>query len=165
MSNIVVRHFAMLCVAVLLAAIPGTARAQQARSCNWDECALRIKAPTLSTPATLVRGREAVEVVRLGLFEPAVAPFVTLSDSAVAHAQVYDVMFDRGSMISLAGTAIAIAAPILFRSTMKKIAWTGVGLGVSFYGGYVTNRANEALSEAIWWYNRELQRGQAPDSR
>jgi hypothetical protein len=150
-----------LTIACILAAVaaPRSADAQQTpRACTWDECALRIKAPTLSTPAMLVRGREDTEVVRLGLLEPAIAPFVQLSDSAVARAQVYDVLFDRGSFISISGTVIAIAAPILLGGTMQKIAWTGVGIGLSVYGGYVTNRANDALSEAIWWYNRELPR-------
>jgi hypothetical protein len=146
-----------LASAAALTVTPAAAQQQAAPSCPWDECALRVKAPTLSTPAMLVRGRGDVEVVRLGMLEPAVAPFMAASDSAVVHATVYDVLFDRGSMISIAGTVVAIAGPILFRSTIQKIAWTGVGVGVSFYGGHVTNVANEALSRAIWWHNRELQ--------
>jgi hypothetical protein len=147
----------LVAAAVALFAQPASAQ-QAARACPWDECALRIKAPTLTTPAMLVRGMDAEEVVRLGLLEPAIAPFVQLSDSAVAHARVYDVLFDRGSIVSLSGTVIAIAAPILFRGTMQKIAWTGVGIGLSVYGGYLTNRANDELEQAIWWYNRELAR-------
>jgi hypothetical protein len=145
---------------------PGHGQAQQVpQVCSWDQCALRIKAPTLTTPAMLVRGSDDIEVARLGLLEPAIAPFVQLSDSAAARAGLYDVLYDRGSIISLTGTAIAITAPILFRGTMQKIVWTGVGIGVSFYGGHVVNQANEALSEAVWLYNRELHRAHVPASR
>jgi hypothetical protein len=153
------RSAALTCAVLSAAALlPQHAAAQQARACTWDECALRVKAPTLTTPAMLVRGVNDEEVVRLGMLEPAIAPFVQLSDSAVAHARVYDVLFDRGSMISIAGTVVAIAAPILLRSTMQKIAWTGVGIGLSVYGGYLTNRATDELNQAVWWYNRELAR-------
>jgi hypothetical protein len=161
MSKPTARSFLLPCLLSLatLALHAHPASAQHAtRACTWDECALRIKAPTLTTPAMLVRGMDAEEVVRLGLLEPAIAPFVQLSDSAVAHARVYDVLFDRGSIVSLSGTVIAVAAPILFRGTMQKIAWTGVGIGLSVYGGYLTNRANDELEQAIWWYNRELAR-------
>jgi hypothetical protein len=130
--------------------------AAQERPCTWDTCSLRIQAPTLTTPTRLVRGIDNEEVVKLGLLEPAVAPWVALSDSAVAYARVYDVQFDRGSLISLAGTIIAIGAPIIMDGTMQKIAFTGVGIGFSVVGGIITNRANEALSKAVWWYNREL---------
>ncbi|CAN5870030.1 hypothetical protein BH23GEM9_BH23GEM9_28450 [soil metagenome] len=126
------------------------------QQCTYDECALRIRAPTLTTPMKLVRGREAVDVVQLGLLHPAIEPFVQLSDSAAAYARTYDTLFDRGSVISLAGTAIAIVAPIAMRGTMQKIAFTGVGIGFTVVGGVITNRANEALSKAIWWYNREV---------
>jgi hypothetical protein len=154
----------VLCSLAAAATIwPGHSQAQHVpQVCSWDQCALRVKAPTLTTPAVLVRGIDDIEVARLGLLEPAIAPFVQLSDSAVARAEVYDVLYDRGSIISITGTVVAITAPILFRGTMQKIVWTGVGVGVSFYGGLVVNRANEALSEAVWWYNRELHRGQIP---
>jgi hypothetical protein len=128
------------------------------RRCTYDACALRVQPPTLTTPQMLVRGTAGTEVVRLGLLEPEVAPFVALSDSAVAHARVYDVLYDRGSIISITGTVVSIAAPFLLRGTMQKIAFTGAGVGLSVYGGVLTNRANDALARSIWWYNRELPR-------
>jgi hypothetical protein len=146
--------FVLLMVAAPAAAVHG----QAPQPCTWDTCALRIQAPSLTTPMRLVRGSDNEEVVRLGLMQPAVAPWVSLSDSAVAYARIYDVQFDRGSIISLTGTVIAIAAPILMEGTMQKIAFTGVGIGFSVVGGMVTNRANEALSRSVWWYNRELAR-------
>jgi hypothetical protein len=150
---------ALLLSVLLMVAAPAVAvHGQAPRPCTWDTCALRIQAPSLTTPMRLVRGTDSEEVVRLGLMQPAVAPWVSLSDSAVAYARIYDVQFDRGSIISLTGTVIAIAAPILMEGTMQKIAFTGVGIGFSVVGGVITNRANEALSRSVWWYNRELAR-------
>jgi hypothetical protein len=137
----------------------GAASAQQTPApCTYDTCALRIQAPTLTTPLLLVRGRDDIEVMRLGLLEPAVAPFVALSDSAVAHAHVYDVLYDRGAIINITGTVLAIGAPIVFQRTSQKVGFTVVGIGLTVYGGVLTNRANDALARAIWWYNRELPR-------
>jgi hypothetical protein len=145
-------------MALLGLALATPARSQAPVPCTWDTCALRIQAPSFTTPMRLVRGTASEEVVQLGLMQPAVAPWVTLSDSAVHYARIYDVQFDRGSFISLAGTIIAIGAPIIMEGTMQKIAFTGVGIGFSVVGGVITNRANEALSRAIFHYNRELAR-------
>lgn len=135
--------------------------------CTFDECSLRIQAPSLRTPRMLVRGTENVPVVPLGLLEPAIAPFVQLSDSAVAQAEIYDLLSDRGSIVTIAGTVVAFAAPIIFRGAMQKIGFTAVGIGLTVYGGTLTNRADDNLSRAIWWYNRELAArappGQRPD--
>jgi hypothetical protein len=144
---------------VLCGAGAGSASAQGAlRPCTYDTCALRVQAPTLTGPRMLVRGAQGTEVVRLGLLEPAIAPFVTLSDSAVAHAHLYDTLYDRGSILNIAGTVIAIASPILLRGAMQKIAFTGAGIGLTVYGGVLVNQANDALSRSLWWYNRELAR-------
>jgi hypothetical protein len=141
---------------LLVTARAGPASAQTA--CTWDSCALRVQPPTLTTPLMLVRGSQDQEVVRLGLLEPAIAPFVALSDSAVAHARIYDVLYDRGSLLNIAGTVVSIGAPILLRGAMQKIAFTGAGIGMTVYGNMLTNQANDSLNRAIWWYNRELPR-------
>jgi hypothetical protein len=127
-------------------------------NCTYDSCSLRIQPPTMTTPLMLVRGVEGEEVVRLGLMEPAVAPLLTRSDSAAAHARIYDTWYDRGSMLNIAGTVVAIAAPILLDGTMQKIAFTGAGIGLTVYGNLLINRANDSLNRALWWYNREFAR-------
>lgn len=160
MIRSIVRALAMGALLNTLSA--GGASAQQApANCSYDTCALRIRAPTMTTPRMLVRGQEGDEVVRLGLMEPAIAPFVQLSDSAAFHARTYDVLYDRGSLITIVGTVLAVGSPIVFGGTMQKIGFTMAGVGISIYGSIVTNQANEALSSAVWWYNRELPR--APD--
>ncbi|HSJ05406.1 MAG TPA: hypothetical protein VK936_01805 [Longimicrobiales bacterium] len=137
-----------------LTAVPTPAAAQEA--CTYDTCGLRIRAPSFSAPRAIVRGTDGTEVARLGLMEPAIAPLVQLSDSAVAHARVYDVLNDRGSIITIVGTVLSIGAPIIFRDTGQKIGFAVAGIGITVYGGMVSNQAQEALSRAIWWYNREL---------
>jgi hypothetical protein len=159
LSRVLVRTSCTVVTAASLLLHAAALQGQAApRRCTYDTCALRVQPPTLTAPQMLVRGVAGTEVVRLGLLEPEVAPFVTLSDSAVAHARVYDVLYDRGSIISLTGTVISIAAPILLRGTMQKIAFTGAGVGLTVYGGALTNRANDTLARSIWWYNRELPR-------
>jgi hypothetical protein len=154
------RTFLHATAAAVMVLLPAVASAQDApatpAACTYDTCALRVQAPSFTSPLQIVRGLEGAEVVTLGLLQPEVAPFLALSDSAVAHARVYDVQFDRGTLISYAGTAIAIVAPILLEGTMQKIAFTGVGIGLSVYGGMLINQANDALNRALWWYNREL---------
>lgn len=125
--------------------------------CAYDDCALRIRAPTLTTPAALVRGRSEEELVQLGFRQPFVASFFVRSDSAYAHARRYDVLYDRGGFMNIAGTVMAIASPIIFPNTSQKIGFTLAGIGLSFWGGLVTNSANDALAQAIWWHNRELE--------
>jgi hypothetical protein len=151
------RKFILAAILSVLA-LPAPAAAQARVPCTWDACALRIQPPTLTTPLMLVRGAAGEEVIRLGLLEPEVAPWVALSDSAVAHARIYDVLYDRGSMLNIAGTVVAMAAPILMRGTMQKIAFTGAGIGLTIYGGVLVNQANDSLHRAVWWYNRELAR-------
>jgi hypothetical protein len=149
-----------LAIIAVATAIPAPTAAQEA--CTYETCGLRIRAPSFSAPRALVRGSDGVEVARLGLMEPAIAPLVQLSDSAVAHARVYDVLNDRGSIITIVGTVLSIGAPIVFRETGQKIGFAVAGIGITVYGGMVSNQAQEALSRAIWWYNRELARGNNP---
>jgi len=32
----------------------------------------------------------------------------------------------------------------------------GTALGITVYGGHLTNVASDELSRTVWWYNREL---------
>jgi hypothetical protein len=139
----------------LLTASHGYAQ-QTVQPCSYDECALRVKAATLTAPEILVRGAQDAEVIRLGLFKPAVSSFMVRSDSAIVYAGVYDRLYDTGGVLNIIGTALTIAAPVLLDGFLRKALWTGAGIGLSVYGGVLTNRANDALARAIWFHNREL---------
>lgn len=146
-------HCATLLLFVTAAAADGQ---QRAEPCTYEECALRVKEATFTTPQMLVRGQHDVELVKLGLFKPAISSFMVRSDSAVAHGRVYDRLYDTGGVLNIAGGILTVASPIIFHGTLRKLAWTAAGIGLSLYGGVLTNRANDALSRAIWWHNREL---------
>ncbi|MEX1183725.1 MAG: hypothetical protein WEF86_10865 [Gemmatimonadota bacterium] len=151
--------FAAMTAAALLVQ-PGTAdaRAQATQTrCGYDECALRISPGSFTTPPALLRGRDGARVTQLGLFQEAVTPHFARSDSARAYALEYDRLYDRGGVLSSAGTVIAVLAPIILDGTMRRIVFTAVGVGVSVYGGVVTKRADDALSTAVWWHNRDLR--------
>jgi hypothetical protein len=144
---------------LLLFALASRAGAQQTIApCSYDECALRIKGATFTRPQLLVQGQRETELVRLGLFQPAVSSFMTRSDSAVVYASVYDRLYDTGGVINIVGTALTVGSPIIFEGWLRKLLFMALGLGLSTYGGYLTNQADEALSHAIWWHNRELIR-------
>jgi hypothetical protein len=80
------------------------------------------------------------------------------SDSAAAYALKYDNSYDTGGVLTIVGTVLSIAAPLFVDGTIRKIGWSAVGIGISVYGGVVTNRANDHLARAIWWHNRSLTR-------
>jgi hypothetical protein len=143
---------------LVLAAISPASAQQTITPCSYDECALRIRAATFTRPQMLVRGQHETELVRLGLFQPAVSSFMTRSDSAVVYASVYDRLYDTGGVINIFGTALTVGSPIIFDGWLRTLLFMAVGLGLSTYGGYLTNQADEALSHAIWWHNRELTR-------
>ena len=145
--------------ALLVLAVATPAAAQQTIApCSYDDCALRVKGATFTRPQLLVQGQHETELVRLGLFQPAVSSFMTRSDSAVVYASVYDRLYDTGGVINLFGTALTVGSPIIFEGWLRKLLFMGLGIGLSTYGGYLTNQADEALSHAIWWHNRELTR-------
>jgi hypothetical protein len=151
----------IIIAALLLSGLAPVAHAQQGANCTWDSCALRIRAPSFTRGPALVRGAQDEEIVPLGLMQPAIAPYMW-SDSSRHYAERYDVLYDRGGILNIAGTATAIIAPIIFPNTSQKIGFTLVGVGISILGGVFTNQANDALNRAVWWHNRELSATRQP---
>ena len=142
----------------LLLAVPASAQRSTA-PCPYDECALRIKSATFTAPPALVRGLQDEQLARLGLFQAPITQYMLRSDSAAVYARKYDDTYDTGGVLTIVGTVLSIASPIIFRGTVRKILWTTAGIGISVYGGIITNRANDHLARAIWWHNRELTPG------
>jgi hypothetical protein len=150
---------ALRTAALLLLVVATQTSAQRTIApCSYDECALRVKAATFTRPPLLVQGQGETELVRLGLFQPAVSSFMTRSDSAVVYASVYDRLYDTGGVINIVGTVLTVGAPFIFEGWLRKLLFLGVGIGLSTWGDYLTNQADEALAHAIWWHNRELIR-------
>ena len=155
------KYAALVALAMLLSVVMAAdARAQtDASQCRYDECALRISPGSFTQSPALLRGRDGQRVAQLGLFQEPVTPHFAQSDSARAYALEYDRLFDRGGVLSGAGTIVAVLAPIVLHGTLRQVAFTAVGVGLSAYGSVVTKRADEALSTAVWWYNRDMTTG------
>lgn len=133
--------------------------AQGAPACTYDVCAFRLEGNSL------LRGRQDEVVARLGfLSAPRLAPIFAPADTARAHAAVFDANYRSGRIYMIAGALLGGAAVVAAeqsrlrprdRSTIL-LGVGGVGIIVSYVGLRKVGRANDALSRAIWWYNRSL---------
>jgi hypothetical protein len=148
----------VLFVALLL--ITG-ASAMAAQESEYDQNALRVESHQGNL--RILRGVEGTIAARAGIFHPPkVANLVSQSDSALAEAKVFERDYEPGQWITALGIATLGAA--IGASRIPDINPTiQVGLYVtSFaalaYGGNKLHSAYEALSKAIWWYNRDLKR-------
>ena len=133
-------------------------------SCAYDQCALRVERNRI------LRGASGERVARLGVFSAtSLSDLVSgiPSDSALAHARIFDANSGRGSTLAFVGALTAGAALGVAHSrreqrltggtlTVFAIAFSGVV--IEFVGVRKVVKARDALSRAIWWHNRELDR-------
>lgn len=145
--------------------IPALAEAQaptaRPQGCTYATCALRVRAATFTRPPILVRGAAEEELSGIGSFGDAVAPWFQASDSAYAQAQRYDRLGPISGVLNIAGTAMLILGPILTDWSERPGSTAAIflsGLGLTLYGGELNNRAQDALSRAVWHYNATLPR-------
>ena len=135
--------------------------AMAAQEPSYDENALRV----VSRQGTMqiLRGVEGIVASRSGMFHgPRVADLVAQSDSALAEAKIFERDYQPAQW--LLGTAIVSLGAAIGASRINDInPFIQVGLTtttfVSFaFGAKKLLTAHEALSKAIWWYNRDLKR-------
>jgi hypothetical protein len=152
-------------LALLLAAPAG---AQTTEPCSYAECALRVRAAGFTTPAALVRGQNDSVVIALPGFNARLAPHFPRPDSAYYHALRYDTYRRRAFIANIAGPAMFVLGSFLTDWSDRPVSSAllmGTALGLTVYGGHVTNVANDELSRTIWWYNRELvETGRPPEN-
>lgn len=152
MNRILLACFAMFVCTLPLAA-------QTAPPCSYAECALRLRAATFTTPAALVRGQYDSVVVALPGFRSRLAPHFPRPDSAYYHALRYDTYSRRAFIANIAGP-LAFVLGSLFNDWSERpvssALMMGTALGLTVYGGHLTNVASDELSRTVWWYNREL---------
>ena len=147
-----------------LSAAPLTAESQGGTStsvaCPYDECALRLEGPRL------LRGVQGVPVGRLTLWSgPRLTDLVSTSDSARAYARRFDANYNWGSRLSFVGALFLAAVGVDhlrgYQGTMRREHQLELGISggaLLLAGGFKLRRANEALSRAMFWYNRDLPR-------
>lgn len=152
----------------LALSLAGPLGAQTTGSCSYAECALRVRAPGFTTPAAIVRGQNDSVMVVLPGFSGRLAPMFPRPDSAYYHALRYDTYRRRAFIANIAGPAAFVIGSFLTNWSDRPVSSAllmGGALGITVYGGYVTNVANDELSRTIWWYNRELvEAGRPPEN-
>lgn len=150
---------------VALAALPCAARAQAARAaagCTYETCALRVE-PRFWGPPRLLRGRESVEVGKLGAFGGGVDSLLVGPDSAAASARRYVRAARTSNTLALLGAAAYVALLVHSDNTRKDFDNTDIALGVSGLAFGIASipfhlRAEHNLSRAVWLYNAALAR-------
>lgn len=151
----------------LALSITGSLAAQTPEPCSYAECALRVRAAGFTTPAAIVRGYSDSVVVVLPGFTGRLAPYFPRPDSAYYHALRYDTNNRRAFIANIAGPAAFVIGSFLTNWSERPVSsalMMGSAIGITVYGGYVTNLASDELSRTVWWYNRELvETGRPPD--
>ena len=160
------RHtLAAVLVATSVASTIGAQMPVAAPTCTYDSCSLRLELFEVK------RGAGNERVGRFGMFgRTAMTPLVLqTSDSAMAHARLFDREYSRGLKLTWAGlliTAPTLAA-LMHHSNGRddfdgtSIALAGgvlVGTFIETIGTNKLRNAQKALSRALWWHNRELPR-------
>ena len=150
---------------VALAVLPCTASAQVSRApsgCTYETCALRVE-PRLFSAPLLLRGRQGVEVGRLGGFGGGVDSLLAGPDSAAAHARRYVSEIRSANTLSLLSAA-AFVVVATRTDWFRDDAGDGdvaVGIAGTVLGLVAIplhQRAERNLSRAVWFYNAALAR-------
>ena len=132
----------------------------QADTTSYDANALRLESHF--GDIRIVRGLSGPVVGSIGTFHtPDLSRIVAPSANAVREAREFERNQRPGSIATLiggiiVGTSIAV-------STRNDASWgllsaELIGTGLVVYGAVHLNRAYNALSKSLWWYNRDLKR-------
>jgi hypothetical protein len=152
------RSIAVLFIAHLLAMGASVMAAQES---VYDENALRV----VSRQGTMriLRGIDGTVVASGGVFHgPRLAHLVSQSENAVAEARIFERDYDPGQWVLGLGIASLGAAIGASRITdinpVIQVGLYATAFASLGYAGKKLHSAYEALSKAIWWYNRDLKR-------
>jgi hypothetical protein len=110
----------------------------------------------------IVRGLNGPVVGNLGTFSRVdLTKLVAPSENAVKEAREFNRNYGSGMLASaIGGVALGVSLAI---AANNKPSWGLISSEVAagalvLYGGIRLNRAYNALSKSIWWYNRDLIR-------
>lgn len=135
--------------------------AMAAQEPSYDENALRVE--SRQGNLRILRGVEGTIVSRAGIFHgPKVASLVMQSDSALAEAKVFERDYQPGQRLAALGIATLGAAIGTSRihdiNPFIQVGLTATSFIAIGFGAKKLDSAYQALSRAIWWYNRDLKR-------
>lgn len=143
-----------------LLVIPAASFAQIDTAAGYDANALRLESHF--GDLSIVRGASGSAVASIGVFRTvSLVRLVAPSENAVREAREFERNQRPGAIAVMLGGMILGAS--IAMSTRNDPSWglipAGIaGSGVLIYGGLRLNRAYNALSRSIWWYNRDLKR-------
>jgi hypothetical protein len=157
---------ARLAAALLAPPAPAAAQtATPAETCAYDACALRL------WENDLLEGREGERVAAFGFFRPPAArELLEASDSAAWHLDRVEETYTSGRVIWILGQAASLAGLVMYFSPDPAVQKGGfaaqtAGFLVTSLGQRRVTTAKEAMSRAVWWYNRDVAAGRAPRDR
>ena len=134
--------------------------AAQDSTCTYDRCALRLH--YTSSGPRLVQGQSAVSIARIGLYPPRIDLFAAANDSTRSHYEAFRQHHSRAATFGIVSLATLLGSVILHYSSDEDVAQgAAIGLVVTSFGfslaaGSNRRRAGNELSQAIWFFNREL---------
>lgn len=127
--------------------------------CDYDSCALRLQIQKGSW--TITRGHQATPVGSIGFRVPNVASLVAAVPEAVTEARFFQSNYPRGGVLLVIGGIAATAGFKIsgFKGDQPVANAVGVaGTVLLFYGAHKQQLALNALNNAIWLYNRGLDK-------
>ena len=143
-----------------LVSFPTWALAQADETRSYDTNALRVESHF--GDFRIVRGADGAVVGRIGTFSRVdLTELVAPSQNAVREAREFNSNYGPGTLASAIG-AMALGVSLAVASN-NEASWGLIsaevaGSGLLLYGGIRLNRAFNALSRSIWWYNRDLKK-------
>lgn len=161
MSRRIVIALSLMFVAPLVA----NAQSSVARAplgCTYETCALRVE-PRFWGPHRLLRGREGVEVGKLGGFGGGVDTLLAGPDSAATYARryVHAARTANGlSLLSAVAFVVVATRTDWFRDDASdgEVAIGVAGTALALVSIPFRLRAEQSLSRSVWFYNAALAR-------
>lgn len=135
------------------------------QGCAYDACALRL------WDADLLEGQKAERVARFGFFRPPAArELFESSDSATSYLDVVEDTYTSGRVLWFVGQIVSAAGLVMSFSSDSDVQHSGfgaqaAGFVVVWLGQRRVTRAREAMSRAVWWYNRDVAAGRSLGAR
>jgi hypothetical protein len=150
----------LLALLGLPAVTHGRTNAQELPVCEaYNTCALRVQYRLLGTE--IVRGAENTRVARIGWGTPPLEELFARSDQATTRFDRFRTDHGRASWLAVLG-GIEIIGGLVARSQGADDWALGLsisGVAVEVAARIFSTRADEHLSQAIWWYNASLAEG------
>ena len=156
------RHLASVLPALSLAILASTGVAQPVTGsgCSYESCGVRLQTSFLSEH--LVRGDSSVKVVKMGFTGGSVADYLSRVEAARVPARQFQTRRTRAAVLGIAaGIALGYAYGAFAREpnddgdveTDGLIA-LGIALPTAIWSGIEGVRSRDAISRAIWEFNR-----------